>query len=105
MSEKLALYSSQLCTSFEMLVQLAQEQHRLNAPIYVINYIFNVCFFNVYMCIFLFKFLCTLYMQACKKYICGRICTCCEMILNLLNDSNPSLEEEAFEKENHFVYR
>ncbi|XP_029665629.1 uncharacterized protein LOC115237013 [Formica exsecta] len=76
LSEKLALYSSQLCTSFEMLVQLAQEQHRLNAPIY-----------------------------ACKKYICGRICTCCEMILNLLNGSNPSLEEEAFEKENHFVYR
>ncbi|XP_025261740.1 serendipity locus protein alpha isoform X2 [Camponotus floridanus] len=76
LSEKLTLYSSQLCTSFEMLVQLAQEQHRLNAPIY-----------------------------ACKKYICGRICTCCEMILNLLNDSNPSLEEEAFKKENHFVYR
>ncbi|XP_070158471.1 uncharacterized protein Spt isoform X2 [Polyergus mexicanus] len=76
LSEKLALYSSQLCASFEMLVQLAQEQHRLNAPIY-----------------------------ACKKYICERICTCCEMILNLLNGSNPSLEEEAFEKENHFVYR
>lgn len=50
LSEKLALYSSQLCTSFEMLVQLAQEQHRLNAPIYVINYIFNLCFF-VYICI------------------------------------------------------
>lgn len=45
LSEKLALYSSQLCTSFEMLVQLAQEQHRLNAPIYVISYIFNICFF------------------------------------------------------------
>ncbi|CAL1679676.1 unnamed protein product [Lasius platythorax] len=76
LSEKLALYSSQLCTSFEMLVQLAQEQHRLNAPIY-----------------------------ASKKYICERMCTCCEMILNLLNGSNPSLEEETFEKENHFVYR
>lgn len=55
LSEKLALYSSQLCTSFEMLVQLAQEQHRLNAPIYVINYIFNLCFFNVYVYFFLFK--------------------------------------------------
>lgn len=46
-----------------------------------------------------------MYIQACKKYICERICTCCEMILNLLNGSNPLLEEEAYEKENHFVYR
>ncbi|XP_011166140.1 uncharacterized protein LOC105200346 isoform X2 [Solenopsis invicta] len=76
LSQKLALYTSQLCTSFEMLVQLAQEQHQLNAPIYV-----------------------------CKKYICERICTCCEMILNLLNDSNSSLEKETCERENHFVYR
>lgn len=76
LSEKLALFTSQLCTSYEMLVQLAQEQHRLNAPIY-----------------------------ACKKYICARICTCCEKILELLNGTNPSPEEEAFEKENHFVYR
>ncbi|XP_072742508.1 uncharacterized protein Spt [Anoplolepis gracilipes] len=76
LSDKLALYSSQLCTSFEMLVHLTQEQHRLNAPIY-----------------------------ACKKYICGRICTCCELILNLFDDSNPSQEEEVSEKENHFVYR
>jgi len=44
LSEKLALFTSQLCTSFEMLVQLAQEQHRLNAPIYVRDYI-NICFF------------------------------------------------------------
>ncbi|XP_032674714.1 uncharacterized protein LOC116845762 isoform X2 [Odontomachus brunneus] len=76
LSEKLALYTSQLCTSFGMLVQLAQEQHCLNAPIY-----------------------------ACKKYICGRICTCCEMILELLTGLNPSMKEEVFEKENHFVYR
>ncbi|XP_012523354.1 uncharacterized protein LOC105829213 [Monomorium pharaonis] len=76
LSQKLALYTSQLCTSFEMLVHLAQEQHQLNAPIYT-----------------------------CKKYICERICTCCEMTLNLLNDSNPSLEKETCERENHFVYR
>ncbi|KYQ46813.1 Serendipity locus protein alpha, partial [Trachymyrmex zeteki] len=76
LSQNLALYTSQLCTSFEMLVQLAQEQHQLNAPIY-----------------------------ACKKYVCERICTCCEMILNLMNDSNPSLEKETCERENHFVYR
>ncbi|XP_070517202.1 uncharacterized protein Spt isoform X2 [Cardiocondyla obscurior] len=75
LSQNLALYTSQLCTSFEMLVQLAQEQHQLNAPIYT-----------------------------CKKYICERICTCCEMILDLLNGSN-SLEQEMCERENHFVYR
>lgn len=45
LSQKLALYTSQLCTSFELLVQLAQEQHQLNAPIYVKNYIFNIHFF------------------------------------------------------------
>ncbi|EZA60672.1 Serendipity locus protein alpha [Ooceraea biroi] len=76
LSEKLALFTSQLCTSFEMLVQLAQQQHWLNAPIY-----------------------------ACKKYICERICACCEKILELLNGTNPSPEEEACEKQNHFVYR
>ncbi|XP_024889797.1 uncharacterized protein LOC112466127 isoform X1 [Temnothorax curvispinosus] len=76
LSQKLALYTSQLCTSFEMLVQLAQEQHQLNAPIY-----------------------------ACKKYVCERTCTCCEMILNLLNGPNPSPEKETCERENHFVYR
>ncbi|XP_011880589.1 PREDICTED: uncharacterized protein LOC105569054 [Vollenhovia emeryi] len=76
LSRKLALYTSQLCTSFEMLVQLAREQHQLNAPIY-----------------------------ACKKYVCERICTCCEMILNLLNGPNPSSEQETGDRENHFVYR
>ncbi|EFN86422.1 uncharacterized protein LOC105181449 [Harpegnathos saltator] len=76
LSEKLALYTSQLCTSFGMLVQLAQAQHCVNAPIYV-----------------------------CKKYICERTCTCCKMILELLDGTNPSMEEEALVGENHFVYR
>ncbi|XP_014478361.1 PREDICTED: uncharacterized protein LOC106746342 [Dinoponera quadriceps] len=76
LSEKLTLYTTQLCTSFGMLIQLAEEQHYLNAPIY-----------------------------ACKKYICRRICICCEMIIELLGGSNPSAEEEALERENHFVYR
>ncbi|XP_011707227.1 PREDICTED: uncharacterized protein LOC105462387 [Wasmannia auropunctata] len=76
LSQNLALYTSQLCTSFEMLVQVAQEQHQLNAPIY-----------------------------ACKKYVCERICICCEMILDLLTGSNPSPKEESCERENHFVYR
>ncbi|KAL6264078.1 hypothetical protein P5V15_004157 [Pogonomyrmex californicus] len=76
LSQNLALYISQLCTSFQMLVQLTREQHELNAPIYV-----------------------------CKKYICERICTCCEMILDLMKDSNPSLDMEICESENHFVYR
>lgn len=37
LSEKVALYSSQLCAALNVLVQLVQEQHQLNAPIYVRN--------------------------------------------------------------------
>lgn len=37
LAEKIILYLCQLCAAFKLLVQLVQEQHRLNAPIYVIK--------------------------------------------------------------------
>lgn len=36
--DKLALFCSQLYTSFNMLVQVIKEQHQLKAPIYVSKY-------------------------------------------------------------------
>ncbi|XP_023289259.1 serendipity locus protein alpha isoform X2 [Orussus abietinus] len=74
--ERIALYSSQLCVAFGFLVQLIEKQHQLNAPIY-----------------------------NCKKYICDRMCWCFQKIIEVLDSSNPSQEEEHFEQENHFVYR
>ncbi|XP_015610441.1 uncharacterized protein LOC107275131 [Cephus cinctus] len=76
LSEKIGLYSCQLCVSFGMLVHVIQEQHHLNAPIYT-----------------------------CKKYICERLCWCFKMIIEVLDCENPTEEDENFEKENHFVYR
>ncbi|KAK2588705.1 hypothetical protein KPH14_001595 [Odynerus spinipes] len=76
LSEKIALYTCQIHTTFSILVQLIQEQHKLNASIY-----------------------------SCKKYICERMCLCFKLILDVLDASNPSPEEESLEKENHFVYR
>ncbi|XP_043282915.1 uncharacterized protein [Venturia canescens] len=74
--EKMALYTGQLCTSFAVLVEVIQEQHQLRAPIY-----------------------------SAKKYVCDRLCWCFKMIIELLDASSPTEEEENFEKENHFVYR
>ncbi|XP_033215623.1 uncharacterized protein LOC117172011 [Belonocnema kinseyi] len=76
LKEKLALYLCQLCATFDMLVKLIEEQHQLNAPIF-----------------------------SCKKYVCDRLCWCFKAIIEILDASNPSPEEEFFEKENHFVYR
>ncbi|XP_031847326.1 spitting Image isoform X2 [Nomia melanderi] len=75
-SEKIVLYLCQLCTAFKLLVQLVQEQHQLNTPIY-----------------------------NCKKYICERICFCLKMIIGILDTPDPLPEDEILEKENHFVYR
>ncbi|XP_047371430.1 uncharacterized protein LOC124957923 isoform X2 [Vespa velutina] len=76
LSERIALYTFQIHTTFSMLVQLIQEQHQLNASIY-----------------------------NCKKYICERMCLCFKLILEVLDSPNPSSEDETIEKENHFVYR
>lgn len=38
LAEKIILYSCQLCITFKLLVQLVQEQHQLNMPIYVIEH-------------------------------------------------------------------
>ncbi|XP_043663876.1 uncharacterized protein LOC122627111 isoform X1 [Vespula pensylvanica] len=76
LSERIALYTFQIHTTFSMLVQLIQEQHQLNASIY-----------------------------NCKKYICERMCLCFKLILEVLDAPNPSSEDETIEKENHFVYR
>lgn len=76
LSERIALYTCQIHTTFSILVQLIQEQHQLHASIY-----------------------------SCKKYICERMCLCFKLILNVLDASSLSPEEESLEKENHFVYR
>ncbi|CAL7938357.1 unnamed protein product [Xylocopa violacea] len=76
LAEKIILYLCQLCTAFKLLVQLVHEQHRLNAPIY-----------------------------NCKKYVCERLCFCLKMIIEILDMSDPLLEDETSERENHFVYR
>ncbi|XP_066595629.1 catenin alpha-like isoform X2 [Prorops nasuta] len=76
LQKNVALYSCQLHTTFSMLVHLVNEQHQLNAPIF-----------------------------PCKKYICERMCLCFQMMLEILNASNPKREDETFEEENHFVYR
>ncbi|CAK9794608.1 Serendipity locus protein alpha [Anthophora plagiata] len=73
---KIVLYLCQLCAAFKLLVQLVQEQHRLNAPIY-----------------------------NCKKYVCERLCFCLKMILELLDVSDPLFEDEIPEQEDHFVCR
>ncbi|XP_076758410.1 spitting Image isoform X2 [Xylocopa sonorina] len=75
-AEKIILYLCQLCTAFKLLVQLVHEQHRLNAPIY-----------------------------NCKKYVCERLCFCLKMIIEILDMSDPLLDDETSERENHFVYR
>ncbi|XP_076295000.1 spitting Image [Lasioglossum baleicum] len=75
-AEKIVLYSCQLCTAFKLLVQVVQEQHKLNASIY-----------------------------NCKKYICERICFCLTMILEILDTPDPLPEDEILEREDHFVYR
>ncbi|XP_043600324.1 uncharacterized protein LOC122575448 [Bombus pyrosoma] len=76
LAEKIKLYLCQLCAAFKLLVQLVQEQHRLNAPIY-----------------------------NCKKYVCERLCFCLKMIIEILDISDSLPEDEAFEQKNHFVYR
>ncbi|XP_034179709.2 spitting Image [Osmia lignaria lignaria] len=76
LAEKIILYLCQLCTAFKLLVQLVQEQHRLNAPIY-----------------------------NCKKYICERLCFCLKMLMEILDIPDPLPEDEISERENHFVYR
>ncbi|XP_043464871.1 uncharacterized protein LOC122500158 [Leptopilina heterotoma] len=76
LKEKLALYLSQLCAAFKVLVRLIQQQHDLEAPIF-----------------------------SCKKYVCDRLCYCFKMIIEILDSPNPLPEEEVSEKENHFVYR
>ncbi|XP_046425922.1 uncharacterized protein LOC124182544 isoform X1 [Neodiprion fabricii] len=76
LSQKVALYSSQLCAALNVLFLLIQEQHQLNSPIY-----------------------------SCKKYACDRMSWCFKMLVNVLDAPNPTAEEENFEKENHFVYR
>ncbi|XP_017889894.1 uncharacterized protein LOC108630862 isoform X1 [Ceratina calcarata] len=76
LSEKVILYLCQLCVAFKLLVQLVQEQHRLNAPIY-----------NR------------------KKYVCERLCLCLRMIIEIMDASAPLPEDETSERENHFVYR
>lgn len=76
LAEKIILYLSQLCTVFKLLVQLVQEQHRLNVPIY-----------------------------NCKKYACERLCFCLKMLMEILDIPDPLPEDEISEKENHFVYR
>ncbi|XP_078039263.1 spitting Image [Augochlora pura] len=75
-AEKIILYSCQLCAAFKLLIQVVQEQHQLNAPIY-----------------------------NCKKYICERVCFCLKMILEILDAPDPLPEDEILESENHFVYR
>nr|XP_033342722.1 serendipity locus protein alpha isoform X1 [Megalopta genalis] len=75
-AEKIILYSCQLCAAFKLLIQVVQEQHQLNAPIY-----------------------------NCKKYICERICFCLKMVLEILDAPDPLPEDEILESENHFVYR
>ncbi|KAG7200682.1 hypothetical protein KM043_001235 [Ampulex compressa] len=76
LSNKIALLSCQLCTAFNLLIQLVQEQHQLNASIY-----------------------------SCKKYICGRLCLCLKMIVEVLDSDNPMPDDENQEFGNHFVYR
>ncbi|KAK1122573.1 hypothetical protein K0M31_009018 [Melipona bicolor] len=76
LGEKIILCLCQLCAAFKLLVQLVQEQHRLNASIY-----------------------------NCKKYVCERLCFCLKMIIEILDISDSLPEDEAFEQENHFVYR
>ncbi|XP_043789084.1 uncharacterized protein LOC122713024 isoform X1 [Apis laboriosa] len=76
LAEKIILYLCQLCAAFKLLVQLVQEQHRLNAPIY-----------------------------NCKKYVCERLCFCLKMIIEILDMLDPLPEDEEFEQKNHFVYR
>ncbi|KAF3429749.1 hypothetical protein E2986_04976 [Frieseomelitta varia] len=76
LGEKIILCLCQLCAAFKLLVQLVQEQHRLNASIY-----------------------------NCKKYVCERLCFCLKMIIEILDVSDSLPEDEAFEQENHFVYR
>ncbi|KOX79727.1 Serendipity locus protein alpha [Melipona quadrifasciata] len=41
----------------------------------------------------------------CKKYVCERLCFCLKMIIEILDVSDSLPEDEAFEQENHFVYR
>ncbi|OAD51930.1 Serendipity locus protein alpha [Eufriesea mexicana] len=76
LAENIVLYSCQLCAAFRLLVQLVQEQHRLNASVY-----------------------------NCKKYVCDRLCFCLKMIIEILDTSDPLPKDEAFEQKNHFVYR
>ncbi|XP_076241354.1 spitting Image isoform X2 [Calliopsis andreniformis] len=76
LAEKIILYSCQLCTAFNLLVQLVQEQHQLNMSIY-----------------------------NCKKYICERLCFCLKMIIDILDVPDPLPEDEISEREDHFVYR
>ncbi|XP_012254035.2 uncharacterized protein LOC105684901 isoform X2 [Athalia rosae] len=76
LSEKVALYSSQLCAALNILFQLVQEQHQLNAPIY-----------------------------GCKNYACNRMSWCFKMLLEVIDAPHPSTEVENLERENHFVYR
>lgn len=59
---------------------------------------FFLFFSRVNLCKFLFH-------QSAKKYVCDRLCWCFKMIIEVLDASSPTEEEENFEKENHFVYR
>ncbi|KZC11106.1 Serendipity locus protein alpha [Dufourea novaeangliae] len=76
LSEKILLYSCQLCIAFKLLVQLVQEQHQLNAVIY-----------------------------NCKKYVCERVCFCLKMVIEVIDTPDSLQEHEIVERENHFIYK
>ncbi|XP_058791138.1 uncharacterized protein LOC131664227 isoform X2 [Phymastichus coffea] len=76
LSERLALYCNQLYASFSLLVLVVKEQYHICKPIHM-----------------------------CKKYVCERICICLESIINILDSSQPSEEEESDEIEQNFVFR
>ncbi|KAJ8682268.1 hypothetical protein QAD02_018060 [Eretmocerus hayati] len=76
LSDKLALYCCQLCSSFNMLIQVVKEQHQFKSPLYT-----------------------------CKKYVCERLRVCFESIMSILDASKPSDEDENIEQENNFVHR
>ncbi|XP_034937784.1 serendipity locus protein alpha [Chelonus insularis] len=76
LKEKIILFTCQLSTAFTILVNLVQEQHKLNLPIY-----------NT------------------KTYICNRICQCLKMIIDVIEAPNPTEDEEILEKEEHFVFK
>ena len=105
LKEKFSLYLCQLCTTFDMLVQLIEEQHQLNAPIFVRSNFYIIYFKLKFYCVYFLTFIMIFFFQSCKKYVCDRLCWCFKGIIEILDASNPPPEEEYFEKENHFVYR